>query len=165
MDAAFVLPTELSPQSCKDVSELAWSVATRDGHRLGSAGRIAENWMDKGGDVYHRATRFIIRECLHMAVLSMADIVLRAPPFALLVRQLRLLAVMQYLGGWDLRQEATQYRALEVLYGTGAVTLPAFWSNRSLYKVIDDCRRTYRAARLFLFLYVAPVFPPLAPLR
>ncbi|MDK9354837.1 hypothetical protein QQF54_01585 [Lelliottia sp. V106_10] len=165
MDAAFVLPTELSPQSCKDVCELAWSVATRDDHRLGSAGRIAENWMDKGGDVYHRATRFIIRECLYMAVLSITSVFRRAPPFALLVRQLRLLAVMQYLGGWDLRQEATQYRALEVLYGTGAVVLPDRWHSRSLYNVIDDCQRTYRAARLFLFLYVAPVFPPLAPLR
>jgi len=165
MDAAFVLPTELSPQSCKDISELAWSVATRDDQRLESAGRIAEHWMDKGGDVYRRATRFIIRECLNIAVLSMNSIFRRAPPFALLVRQLRLLAVMQYLGGWDLRQEATQYRALEVLYSTGAVTLPACWSNRSLYNVIDDCRRTFRTARVFLFLYVAPIFPPLAPLR
>ena len=121
--------------------------------------------MDKGGDVYRRAVRFIIRECLHIAVLSTTSIFRRTPPFALLVRQLRLLAVMQYPAGWDLRQEATQYRALEVLYGTGAVALPDRWHSRSLYNVIDDCRRTYRTARLFLFLYLAPVFPPLAPLR
>lgn len=165
MDVDVKLPTTLSQQNNLDISELAWSVATRDDQQLGSAGRIAENWMDKGGDVYRRAARFIIRECLHIAVFSMASVVQRAPPFALLVRQLRLLAVMQYLGGWDLRQEATQYRALEVLYGTGAVALPDRWHSRSLYNVIDDCRRTYHAARLFHLLYVAPVFPPLAPLR
>ncbi|WP_415999611.1 hypothetical protein [Citrobacter portucalensis] len=165
MDADVKLPAMLSQQNHQEICELAWSVATRGGQRSGSAGRIAEHWMDKGGDVYRRAARFIIRECLHMAVLSTTSRFRRASPIALLVRQLRLLAVMQYLGGWDLRQEATQYRALEVLYGTGAVALPDRWHSRSLYNVINDCRLTYRTARLFLFLYVAPVFPPLAPLR
>lgn len=55
MDTAIALPVELSPQNDRDVSELAWSVATGDARHTESARKIAERWMDKGGDVYRRA--------------------------------------------------------------------------------------------------------------
>ena len=59
MDTAIALPVELSPQNDRDVSELAWSVATGDARHTGSARKIAERWMDKGGGIYRRAGRFV----------------------------------------------------------------------------------------------------------
>ncbi|HDS5593100.1 TPA: hypothetical protein QHU17_004552 [Enterobacter hormaechei subsp. xiangfangensis] len=153
------------PQGPSDICERAWHDAIQGTAGLTSARDIAEHWLNKGGDIHWRAARFLIRESLYVAGLSASTAICGRMPFALLVRQLRLLAVMQYLGGQDLRQGATQYRALEALYGTAAVERVARWHRRSVCNVVEDYRRTYRAARLFHRQYVAPVFPPLAPLR
>ena len=165
MNPTFTLPVELSPLTCREVVSQAWYRATTGEPLLNSASDIAERWLNKGGDIYRRATRFILWESLSIATMSVVTTVSGQVPFRLLGRQLRLLAVMQYLGGWDLHQKTTQYRALEVLYGSGAVAFPARWRSRSLYNVVKDFWRTYRAAQLFHLLYVAPAFPPPAPLR
>ncbi|MDR3104206.1 MAG: hypothetical protein LBU96_07110 [Yokenella regensburgei] len=165
MNTTFALPPELSPQTCREVVNQAWRCATTGGEQLAPAREIADHWLDKGGDIYRRAARFILRESLSIALLSVVITVSGRVPFVLLVRQLRLLAVMQYLAGRDLRQETTQRRALEALYGTDAAELDARWHRRNLYNVVEDYRRTYRAAKLFHHRYVAPVFPPLEPLR
>ncbi len=165
MDVAFGLPATLSSQTRHVVCRLAWHCATDGEKSLPGARGIAERWLNKGGDIHQRAARLLLRESLYVARLSTATVACGRVPFALLVRQLRLLAVMQYLSGQDLRQEATQYRALEALYGAGASTLPVRWHRRSLCNVVSDYRRTYRAAQQFHRRYVAPVFPPLTPLR
>lgn len=165
MNTAFELPTVLSPQASHEVCNLAWYCATNDEKSLPDARGIAERWLNKGGDIHQRAARFLIQESLYVAGLSTVTIVCGRVPFSLLVRQLRLLAVMQHLNGQDLRQETTQCGALEALYGTGAATLPARWHSRSFCNIAGDYRRTYRAAQLFHQLYVAPVFPPPEPLR
>ncbi|MEZ2603961.1 hypothetical protein [Kluyvera intermedia] len=151
------------PQAPSDVCEQVWYYAIWGIAGLAPARDIAEHWLNKSGDIHRRATRFLMRESRYAVLLSVAARVFGHPPFALLVRQLRLLAVIQYLGGQDLRQGATQYRALEALYGTRAVELAARWHRRSVCNVVEDYRRTYRAAQLFHRLYVAPVFPALDP--
>lgn len=165
MNTAFELPTVLSPQASHEVCGLAWYCATSGGKSLPGARGIAERWLNKGGDIHQQATHFLLQETLYVVGLSASTAICGWVPFALLVRQLRLLAVMQYLNGQDLRLETTQYRALEALYGTDATALPARWQCRSLCNVVSDYRRTYRAAQQFHRQYVAPVFPPPEPLR
>jgi hypothetical protein len=165
MNTAFELPTVLSPQASHEVCGLAWYCATSGGKSLPGARGIAERWLNKGGDIHQRATHFLLRESLYVAGLSASTAICGWVLFALLVRQLHLLAVMQYLSGQDLRQEATQYRALEALYDAGASALPVRWHSRGLCNMVSDYRRTYRTAQLFHRQYVAPVFPPLEPLR
>ena len=83
-----------------------------------SARQLTDHWLHKGGDIFRRAERFIWLETLRMAGLALSAALCGQSTFTVQVCQLRLLAVLQCLGGENLLVEATQRQALEALYGT-----------------------------------------------
>lgn len=147
----------------QNILQQAWQLAIWGEEELTTASQMAECLIDKGGDVYRRTERFVVRESLYIAALSVVTVIRRQCSFILLVRQLRLLATLQYLGGQDLHQEAARLRAVKALYGTALDTV--IFHSPILLQVPGNIRRTYQAGRLFHRRYVAPIFPPSAPLR
>lgn len=71
----------------------SWQTATTGDDAIHSARDIVERWYNKGGDLARRTRRFMLWECLWIAV-HYRD------TEAVLTRQFRLLAVLLYLGGY-----------------------------------------------------------------
>ncbi len=143
----------------------AWNSAIRGGELLTPAYQLANRWLDKGGDINHRAERFIWLETLRMAGLTLSAALCGQSVFAVRVCQLRLLAVMLMLGEEDLRAEATQRLAVEVLAGGQSEAWLRCRAGSLLLALPGELWRTFQVAWQFHCRYVAPQFPKLEPLQ
>lgn len=156
--------TSVSAASTALLSQ-AWHSAARGGELFPSARQVTNRWLDKGGDINRRAERFIWRETLRSAGLTLSAALCGQSVFTVRVCQLRLLAVLLSLGEEDLRAEATQRLAVETLSGEPGNAWLKVSAGSLLLALPGELWRTFRAGQQFHRRHVAAHFPKLKPLR
>lgn len=157
--------TASDPAASTALLSQAWYSATHGGELLTPSYRVTDRWLNKGGDINRRAERFIWRETLRVAGLTLSAVVCGQSVFIVRICQLRLLAVLLELGEKDLRSDTVQQLAVEALSGEQGNAWLKVSAGFLLLALPGELYRTFLAARQFHQRYVAPQFPKLEPLR
>lgn len=160
---------KISDYSCdatESIAQRAWALACDGDSKFISARILAEKMLNRGGDIYIRTRNFIQYESCRIGLLSLEAFMKKTPPFNLIAYQFRVIAMMQYISGWDISDKQSMLNAVSWLYGDTNSSidfsgLACRWAKSGFFQIPLDINRTIIAGNIWLENNVRLHFPPL----
>lgn len=155
--------------NCNDIeyiAQSAWELSCCGNTKIVSARVVAEKILNSGGDIYIKARNLIQNESYRIGLLSLEALMKKQTPFNVIMYQFRVIAIMQYISGWDISKKQSMVNAISWLYGDDNSSiefsgLACRWAESGFFQIPLDINRTIIAGGMWLESNVRLHFPPL----